>query len=87
MSNMRAPPSYVRPRHRSEEALVGRAVVAQGKSPSANFAAVFEDDGQTGYFYALDLSSEIQPIDRFVLVQDRPRVDDEVLGLFSNREP
>ena len=42
---------------------------------AAHVAAVFEDDGQTGYFYALDLSSEIQPIDRFVLVQDRPRVD------------
>ena len=46
----------------SQDLTVGNAMVVHGESPSANLAAVFEDDGQTGYFYALDLSFGSQPI-------------------------
>ena len=35
----------------------GEEVVVSGASPSAALAAVFEDDGETGYFYALDTSN------------------------------
>jgi len=34
----------------------------EGPSPSTPFAAIFEDDGETGYFYALDTRQEENPI-------------------------
>jgi hypothetical protein len=45
-----------------EEIRVGERVVLEGESPSQPYAAVFEDDGDTGYFYALDTSREGNPI-------------------------
>jgi hypothetical protein len=42
--------------------LVGKPLVIEASSPHSNFAAVFEDDGDTGYFYALDPASEKNPI-------------------------
>lgn len=42
----------------AEESIsVGQAVVVDGLSGDGGFAAVFEDDGDTGYFYALDMSN------------------------------
>jgi hypothetical protein len=41
-----------------EEILVGRDVVVEGTAPDGPFATVFEDDGDTGYFYALDASAK-----------------------------
>lgn len=37
-----------------EEILVGREVVIEGPAPSGRYVTIFEDDDQTGYFYALD---------------------------------
>src|SRR5262245_55648063 len=34
---------------------VGLPVVVEGRSPNRRFAVVFEDDGETGYLYAVDL--------------------------------
>jgi hypothetical protein len=31
-------------------------------SPTCNFSAIFEDDGDTGYFYAYDRSASADPI-------------------------
>lgn len=42
--------------------VVGQATVIEGSAPEGHFCAVFEDDGQTGYFYALDMSVAKQPI-------------------------
>jgi hypothetical protein len=39
-----------------QEIRVGQATVIEGTSPTPPFAVVFEDDGKTGYFYALDTS-------------------------------
>lgn len=36
--------------------IVGEAQVIKSLAPEGMLAAVFEDDGQTGYFYALDES-------------------------------
>lgn len=36
--------------------IVGQETVVEGAAPQGPWAAVFEDDGQTGYFYALDNS-------------------------------
>ncbi len=41
---------------------IGKEVVIEGPSPSTHFCVVFEDDGETGYLYALDLSRRDDPI-------------------------
>ena len=41
---------------------MGEPVVIEGPSPTPPFVAVFEDDGDTGYFYALDASQTGNPI-------------------------
>ncbi|EPL1175036.1 DUF2251 domain-containing protein [Morganella morganii] len=45
-----------------EQITVGQAQSIESLAPEGVFAAVFEDDGQTGYFYALDESAEGNPI-------------------------
>ena len=40
----------------------GKETFFESKSPQSTFAVVFEDDGTTGYFYALDLSKQEMPI-------------------------
>lgn len=42
--------------------LVGVETVVQSDSPIGRYRAVFEDDGQTGYFYALDADAADNPI-------------------------
>jgi hypothetical protein len=46
----------------TQEIKVGKEIVIEGPSPTPPFVAVFEDDGETGYFYALDASREENPI-------------------------
>lgn len=41
---------------------VGRAIVVQSDSSIGRYQAAFEDDGDTGYFYALDTSRSGNPI-------------------------
>jgi hypothetical protein len=41
---------------------VGQPVVVEGPAPNTPYGAVFEDDGETGYFYGLDFSRKDQPI-------------------------
>ncbi|MHC1743111.1 MAG: DUF2251 domain-containing protein [Syntrophobacteraceae bacterium] len=41
--------------------VVGKPIVIEGPAPEGAFMAVFEDDGDTGYFYALDTSLEGNP--------------------------
>ena len=42
--------------------VVGSPVLLEGAAPDSPLAAVFEDDGDTGYFYALDRSVEGNPL-------------------------
>jgi hypothetical protein len=42
--------------------MVGQAIVLEGESPHYDYRCVFEDDGETGYFYAVDPESAEQPI-------------------------
>jgi hypothetical protein len=44
------------------EIQVGEPAVVEGASPTPPFVVVFEDDGATGYFYALDTSRSDNPI-------------------------
>jgi len=41
---------------------VGEEIVIESKSPLTQYAVVFEDDGETGYFYGLDRSRKSNPI-------------------------
>jgi hypothetical protein len=41
---------------------IGTPLVVESKSISQDYGVVFEDDGETGYFYALDFSREDNPI-------------------------
>ena len=49
---------------------VGRPVVLDVPAPTPPFTAVFEDDGRTGYFYAMDESLEGPQIVDAMLVYD-----------------
>lgn len=42
--------------------IVGEAMAIKSLAPDGMLAAVFEDDGNTGYFYALDESAEGNPV-------------------------
>ncbi|MCC7503553.1 MAG: DUF2251 domain-containing protein [Flavobacteriales bacterium] len=42
--------------------MVGHELVVNGPSHSSRFVAVFEDDGETGYFYALDRALDPEPV-------------------------
>ena len=62
-----------------EEIVVGRKVVIEGPSSTSPFVAVFEDDGETGYFYALDTSREENPIVDALHIYDVESVTDRDL--------
>lgn len=42
--------------------IVGEAMAIKSLAPDGMLAAVFEDDGNTGYFYVLDESAEGNPV-------------------------
>ena len=42
--------------------IVGKKLVVEGPSPSTDYLTVFEDDGDTGYFYGLDTTRKGNPI-------------------------
>jgi hypothetical protein len=39
---------------------IGRETILPSDSPNGTFSVVFEDDGDTGYFYGLDPSREVE---------------------------
>ena len=47
-----------------QELFVRRPIVVEGSAPTGSYVAVFKDDGDTGYFDALDTSSGGQPKNR-----------------------
>ena len=58
---------------------VGEEITISSGSPTTEFAVVFEDDGETGYFYGLDTSHESPILDALhiynvsnVIDRDRP---------------
>jgi len=55
---------------------VGQPVTIEGVAPQGQFSAVFEDDGETGYFYALDRALASQPIQDAVHIYDVQSVTD-----------
>ncbi|EOE6858128.1 DUF2251 domain-containing protein [Cronobacter dublinensis] len=58
------------------ELIVGEAQVIKSLAPEGMLAAVFEDDGETGYFYALDESVDGNPIQDAVLIYHAEDISD-----------
>lgn len=56
--------------------LPGSETVVDGAAPEGPYAAIFEDDGQTGYFYALDASREDNPIEDALHIYNAENVTD-----------
>ncbi len=56
------PPRLVASAITKETLNVGIACVVQSHAPIGRYQAVFEDDGDTGYFYALDTEKADNPI-------------------------
>jgi hypothetical protein len=59
-----------------QKIIVGQETAFEGGAPQGHFAAVFEDDGQTGYFYALDRSFDKVAIRDALLVYEVRNVKD-----------
>jgi len=48
--------------HLSEMITIGNPITIDCPSPKTSFSVVFEDDGETGYFYGLHLENQKQPV-------------------------
>jgi hypothetical protein len=59
-----------------EEINVGEPAVIEGPAPKGPYVAVFEDDGETGYFYALDTRLEETPIQDAVQIYNVANITD-----------
>ncbi|KLI98311.1 DUF2251 domain-containing protein [Luteimonas sp. FCS-9] len=55
---------------------IGEAGHVQGDAPEGPYSAVFEDDGDSGYFYALDARQSDQPIQDALHIYDVAQVAD-----------
>ena len=56
--------------------IVGTPLVVEGAAPEGPLVAVFEDDGTTGYFYALDTSTDENPIQDALHIYNAANVTD-----------
>ena len=59
------------------ELIVGTPLVLEGQAPNKPFIAVFEDDCDTGYFYALDTSKDDNPIQDALHIYDVANITDK----------
>ncbi|KAF0813450.1 hypothetical protein IGB42_01801 [Andreprevotia sp. IGB-42] len=62
-----------------QEITVGQTVVIEAPAPAGHFMAAFEDDTETGYFYALDLSRPDSPIEDALHIYNVSNVKDKAL--------
>jgi hypothetical protein len=60
---------------------VGQPHVVEGPAPNTHYGAMFEDEGETGYFYALDRSATDQPIVDARHIYNADRASDRTLPL------
>lgn len=65
----------------ARQMMVGAAEVIEGEAPDGGFAAVFEDDGETGYFYAVDPSVAEQPIQDALHIYNVMQVSDRAVPI------
>ena len=63
-----------------QQITVGTEEFVEGAAPDGSFVVVFEDDGDTGYFYALDHSQSGQPIQDAMHIYNAANVTDKHLS-------
>ena len=61
------------------EIAVGSEAYVAGQAPRGHYSAIFEDDGDTGYFYAYDLSQSMHPIRDAMHIYNSANVTDRSL--------
>jgi hypothetical protein len=59
-----------------QELLVGDGAILESVAPEGRYVVVFEDDEETGYFYALDTSADGNPIQDALHVYNVDSVSD-----------
>jgi hypothetical protein len=59
-----------------EEFFVGISTVVEGAAPEGDYVAIFEDDGDSGYFYAVDPSMKANAIQDAVHIYNASNVTD-----------
>lgn len=59
------------------ELIVGTELVVEASAPEGDWVAIFEDDGETGYFYVLDTSREENPIEKALHIYNVASVSDK----------
>lgn len=63
----------------SETIVIGNPITLECPSPKTSYAVIFEDDGETGYFYGLNLDNQKQPVlDRLHIYNDEDVLDQKV---------
>ena len=67
-----------------QEIMVGKAVVIEAPSGSTESGVVFEDDGETGYFYGLDTSRRGNPILDALHIYNAASVTEDVRRIRSH---
>lgn len=61
----------------SETVTLGNPITLECPSPKNSYSVVFEDDGNTGYFYGLDLEKIKQPVLDSLLIYNVKEILDE----------
>lgn len=63
-----------------EEFTVGDEIFFQSISPASSFGVTFEDDSETGYFYAIETKTSLQILDALHIYNVDDVVDQEILS-------
>lgn len=63
----------------SETLVIGNPITLECPSSKTSYSVIFEDDGETGYFYGLNLDNKKQPVlDRLHIYNDEDVLDQNV---------
>src|SRR5512138_349873 len=65
----------------TETITLGNPITLECSSPKTNYSVVFEDDGDTGYFYGLNLDNTKQPVLDSLLVYNVKDILDEKVSV------
>ena len=62
-----------------QEVKVGTPIVIEAPGPNRRYTVIFEDDGDTGYFYAVDPAKDPEPIQDAVQIYNVQAVTDRAI--------
>lgn len=67
--------------HLSETITIGNPATLDCPSPQTDYSVVFEDDGEAGYFYGLNLDNKKQPVLDALLIYNVKDILDEKVSI------